>query len=213
MKIESRVWLKIDHLKKCFGDVTVLEDISLECKKGTITGIVGYNGCGKSVLFKCICGFFVPDEGEIYVRGKSKKKNELIENAGIIIEEPFFLPEKSGYDNLSLLYGIRNRKNPEYIHKILKKVGLNPKDRKKVAAYSLGMKQRLGIAQAIMENQDILILDEPLNGLDKAGVEEMRKLFQQLKEEGKTMLFASHNPQDISLLCDEVYEIDKGCLY
>lgn len=204
--------IRVEHLKKSFEGKVILDDISLCCEKGTITGIVGYNGCGKSVLFKCICGFYMQDEGEIYIRGRKKEKKEIVKQTGIIIEEPCFLSNKSGYENLMLLYMIRNKKNRQRIDDVMKTVGLNPKDKKAVSKYSLGMKQRLAIAQAIMEEQDILILDEPFNGLDKEGMKEMRKLFQNLKSQGRTMLFASHNPQDIEYLCDTVYEIDSGRL-
>ena len=133
-------------------------------------------------------------------------------NAGIIIEEPAFLRNKSGFKNLDFLYRIRNKKDKEHIEQIMRQVGLDPHNHKHVGQYSLGMRQRLAIAQAIMENPKILILDEPMNGLDKRGVEEMRKLFLKLRDEGKAILLASHNREDIDVLCSHVYEIDNGRL-
>lgn len=141
-----------------------------------------------------------------------KKDMDMLTEAGIIIEEPAFLRNQSGYRNLDFLYRLRNKKNKKHIYEIMSKVGLDPDSRKKVCNYSLGMRQRLAIAQAIMEDQPILILDEPMNGLDKRGVIDMRDFFRGLKREGKTILMASHNKEDIDVLCDEVYEMDMGKL-
>ena len=203
--------IRAENLSKIFSGRSVLDKVSFSCKEGEIIGFVGYNGCGKSVLFKCICGFLKPDSGEIHISLPDGKKN-ICGNAGIIIEEPAFLRNKSGMKNLEFLYGIRNKSNRKYLEEVMRKVGLEPNNRKSVGHYSLGMRQRLAIAQAIMENPPILILDEPMNGLDKRGVEEMRSLFLKLKEEGKAILMASHNKEDISVLCDRVYEIDDGKL-
>ena len=203
--------IRAENLSKTFSGRSVLDKVSFSCKEGEIIGFVGYNGCGKSVLFKCICGFLKPDSGEIHISLPDGKKN-ICGNAGIIIEEPAFLRNKSGMKNLEFLYGIRNKSNRKYLEEVMRKVGLEPNNRKSVGHYSLGMRQRLAIAQAIMENPSILILDEPMNGLDKRGVEEMRSLFLKLKEEGKAILMASHNKEDISVLCDRVYEIDDGKL-
>ena len=131
---------------------------------------------------------------------------------GIIIEEPAFLGNAGGLKNLAYLYQIRNKKDNRYLSRIMEQVGLDPGSKKYVKKYSLGMRQRLAIAQAIMEEPDILILDEPMNGLDKDGVREMRELFLKIKESGKTILMASHNREDIEVLCDEVYEMEKGRL-
>lgn len=203
--------IRLDHVYKNFGSTEILKDISLTCEKGKIYGFVGYNGSGKTVMFKCICGFFKCTKGAIYIQGKQMGKDiDMLNQAGIIIEEPGFLRKWDGYHNLEFLYTIRNKKDKDHLYAILEKVGLDPKSKKKVEKYSLGMRQRLAIAQAIMEDPDILILDEPMNGLDKDGVAEMRSLFLEMKTAGKTILLASHNREDIEALCDEVYEMDGG---
>lgn len=205
--------IKVENASKSFYNNKVLDNVSLSCEAGKIYGIIGYNGSGKTVLFKSICGFYHLDEGKIWIRGKKMKKDmDMLTEAGIIIEEPAFLRNQSGYRNLEFLYRLRNRKNKKHIYEIMSKVGLDPSSRKKVCNYSLGMRQRLAIAQAIMEDQPILILDEPMNGLDKRGVIDMRNFFEGLKGEGKTILMASHNKEDIDVLCDEVYEMDMGKL-
>lgn len=140
------------------------------------------------------------------------KETDILSNAGIVIEEPGFIRRWSAYHNLEFLYTIRNKNDKKYLCSVLEKVGLDPLQRKAVGKYSLGMRQRYAIAQAIMENPDILILDEPMNGLDREGIHEMRSLFLQMKEEGKLILLASHNREDIELLCDEVYEMENGMM-
>lgn len=181
----------------------------MQLQEGRIYGIVGDNGSGKTVLLKLICGFMKPDSGTVTVNGKVIGKDaDFPENTGIIIEAPGFLPNYSGMKNLEYLASIRGKIGKEQIESAMKTVGLDPSSKLRVGKYSLGMKQRLGIAQAIMEDQQLLILDEPMNALDKDVVEEMRKLFLSFKASGKTMLIVSHNEGDISTLCDEVYEFD-----
>ena len=185
--------------------------MNLQCYKGEICGIVGRNGSGKTVLFKSICGLVKLNSGEITVNGYVIGKDvSIIKNAGVIIEEPGLLRYKSGMKNLEYLYMINNKLDRKYLMTVMEKVGLDPKSRKKVGKYSMGMRQRLAIGQAIMENPEILILDEPMNGLDNHGVEDMRKIFLELKNIGKTILLASHNREDIDVLCDKVYEMDRG---
>ena len=185
--------------------------MNLQCYKGEICGIVGRNGSGKTVLFKSICGLVKLNSGEITVNGDVIGKDiSIIKNAGVIIEEPGLLRYKSGMKNLEYLYMINNKLDRKYLMTVMEKVGLDPKSRKKVGKYSMGMRQRLAIGQAIMENPEILILDEPMNGLDNHGVEDMRKIFLELKNMGKTILLASHNREDIDVLCDKVYEMDRG---
>ena len=199
----------IDKLTKSFKGKTVLEDVNMRLQEGRIYGIVGDNGSGKTVLLKLICGFMKPDSGTVTVNGKViGKDSDFPENTGIIIEAPGFLPNYSGMKNLEYLASIRGKIGKEQIESAMKTVGLDPSSKLRVGKYSLGMKQRLGIAQAIMEDQQLLILDEPMNALDTDAVEEMRRLFLSFKASGKTMLIVSHNDGDISTLCDEVYEFD-----
>lgn len=203
----------VNNGTKSFKNQEVLNNINIVFESGKIYGIVGYNGSGKSVLLKCICGFLTLDSGEIEINGKKLKKDiDMIQDAGVIIEEPAFLKEYSGKRNLELLYSIRNKLNPEVISKAMRLVGLDENSKKKVKNYSLGMKQRLAIAQAIMENPKILLLDEPMNGLDKNGVQEIRELLLDLKKQDKTIVLVSHNQEDIRVLCDELYEIENGML-
>lgn len=198
---------------KTIDDQMILKDINLEIPKQGIYGIVGRNGSGKTVLIKCLCGFMLVTEGEIWVGEKQVGCDvEFIEDTGFIIETPGFLPKESGFRNLRYLASIRNVVGKERIRECITMVGLNPDDKKWVGKYSLGMRQRLGIAQAIMENPSLIILDEPMNGLDNHGVEEIRKLLLGLKEEGKLILIISHSQEDINLLCDRVYEMDMGVL-
>ena len=201
----------IDKLTKSFKGKTVLEDVNMRLQEGRIYGIVGDNGSGKTVLLKLICGFMKPDSGTVTVNGKVIGKDaDFPENTGIIIEAPGFLPNYSGMKNLEYLASIRGKSGKEQIEAAMKTVGLDPSSKLRVGKYSLGMKQRLGIAQAIMEDQQLLILDEPMNALDEDAVEEMRRLFLSFKASGKTMLIVSHNEGDISTLCDEVYEFDDA---
>lgn len=203
--------IDVKNVSKKWGNNTVLNTVNLTTERSEIIGIIGHNGSGKTVLMKCICGFITPDSGEITVSGKRLGKDiDIPKNIGLIIETPGFLPNFSGFSNLWQLAKIRGKIGKNEVREVMKTVGLNPYDRKHVGKYSLGMRQRLGIAQAIMENPDILILDEPMNGLDKGGVEDMRELLLKLKSNGKTMIIASHNSVDIDVLCDKVFEITKG---
>lgn len=205
--------IEVQNAVKRFRDQVVLKNVSISFEKGKIHGIVGRNGSGKTVLFKCICGLMHPEEGVILVNGKRVGRDvDMPENIGAIIEAPGFLPNYSGYKNLRFLANIRRKIGKEEILNVLKTVGLDPESRKHVGKYSLGMRQRLGIAQAIMEDPEILILDEPMNGLDNAGVQDIRALLLELKAQGKTILLASHNHEDIAALCDTVHEMDGGVL-
>ena len=205
--------IEVQNVVKRFRDQMVLKNVSISFEKGQIHGIVGRNGSGKTVLFKCICGLMHPEEGVILVNGKRVGRDvDMPEDIGAIIEAPGFLPNYSGYKNLRFLANIRRKIGKEEILNVLKTVGLDPESRKHVGKYSLGMRQRLGIAQAIMEDPEILILDEPMNGLDNAGVQDIRALLLELKAQGKTILLASHNHEDIAALCDTVHEMDGGVL-
>ncbi len=203
--------IEIKNVSKSFKSHKVLNDINISIEKGSVCGFVGLNGSGKTLLMKVIAGFLKPDCGTVLVQGKEVGKEvDFPEDIGVIIETPSFMPYISGYKNLYDLYSIKGIPDKEKIRQTMQLVGLDPDDKKFVFKYSLGMRQRLGIAQAIMEEQSLLILDEPMNGLDKKGVEEMRTLFLRLKEAGRTIVIASHNQADIDYLCDKVYELDNG---
>ena len=205
--------IKVDKVIKKFGSDISLSNVSIEFERGKIYGIIGRNGAGKTVLFKTMIGFLKPTSGRVIVDGKEiGKDTDFADNIGIIIETPGFLSSYSGYKNLEYLASIKNMIGGKEIKESMERVGLDPNSKKKVGKYSLGMRQRLGIAQAIMENPDILILDEPMNGLDNQGVEDVREILLNLKDEGKSIILASHNKEDIEVLCDEVYEMDHGKL-
>jgi ABC-2 type transport system ATP-binding protein len=207
--VEASAGIRVSHLYKAFGSQKVLQDVNLTILPGHSLGVVGNNGSGKTVLMKCICGFLKPDSGQIFVQGRQiGKERDFPEHIGVIIETPGFIPHLTGYQNLKILASLQGRIGKREILETLERVGLNPRLKKPVAKYSLGMRQRLGIAQAIMENPDVLILDEPFNGLDKAGVEHMRTLILELKAQGKVILLASHNVLDIEMLCDDVMEME-----
>ncbi len=205
--------ISVSNVTKKFRENTVLDNVSLEIEKGSVTGLVGRNGSGKTILMKCVLGLVSPTSGIITVRDKRVGKDiDIPENIGVIIETPGFLPNFSGYNNLMQLAKIRRKIGKAEVRAAIQRVGLNPDDKKHVGKYSLGMRQRLGLAQAIMEDPDILILDEPMNGLDKEGVKDMRQYLLDLKAQGKTILIASHSAEDIDVLCDTVCEMDKGML-
>ena len=203
----------IEHVSKIFGENKVLDDVCVSFEKGRIHGIIGRNGSGKTMLMKCICGFVPVTSGSIQVRGKKVGKDiHVPQNMGIIIETPGFLNGYSGYNNLKFLANINNKISEEKIIETLKLVKLDPHNKKHVGKYSLGMRQRLGLAQALMEDPDILILDEPMNGLDQSAVEELREVLAALAKKGTTILMANHNAEDIEILCDTVHEMDLGVI-
>lgn len=205
--------IKLEDVTKIYGKHMVVSHVKVVFKKGKITGIIGRNGSGKTVLFRMICGLTKPTSGIVTVDGMEiGKDTDYPPNTGMIIETPGFLAFQSGFQNLMELAAINRRIGKKEVKETMRTVGLDPESRKTVGKYSLGMRQRLGIAQAIMENPDVLVLDEPMNGLDRQGVEDMRNLFQNLKGQGKTILISSHNSEDIRILCDEVYEMDGGKL-
>ncbi len=205
--------IQIHNVTKVYGKQTVLSNVSAKMDAGTTYGLVGVNGSGKTTLMRCICGFARPTSGTIYVNGDEIGRDvDFPRKTGIIIETPGFLPHYSGLRNLMILAGVSHGADRVRAEQVMNMVHLDSSDRKPVGQYSLGMRQRLGIAQAIMENPDILILDEPFNGLDQSGMEEIHALFEVLKEKEKTILLASHSATDISRACDVVFEIKDGLL-
>lgn len=203
--------IRIVNVTKKYKNVNVVKNVSLELNEGKICGLVGRNGSGKTVLMKCITGFVIPTSGEIYFDNKKLGEDmDFAPDTGVIIETPGFVGYQNAVENLLGLASIQKKIGKSQIIEALELVGLDPENKLKVGKHSLGMRQRLGIAQAIMEKPNTLILDEPMNGLDKDGVEDMRKLFMKLREQGKTILISSHNAEDINILCDSVWEMDKG---
>ena len=201
--------IEMVHVTKKFKETVAVNGVTVSLEKGKIHGIIGRNGSGKTVLFKCICGLFPVTEGQITVLGQKMGDGKGV---GAIIETPGFLPNCSGYQNLRYLMELSGRVDREKIRSAIALVGLDPDSKKHVGKYSLGMRQRLGLAQAVMEDPELLILDEPMNGLDKSGVAELRELFLELKCQGKTILIASHNPEDTRILCDTLHEMDGGLM-
>lgn len=204
--------IEIRGLSKTYGKHRVLNDISVDFEKGKIHGIIGRNGSGKTVLMKCICGFTKPDCGSILAGGEKVSGSQMPSGIGIIIESPGFIDNMSGFKNLQMLASIRKQIGKDKIRETMRRLELDPDEKKPVRTYSLGMRQRLGIAQAIMEGPELLILDEPMNSLDKKGVEMVRNTLKQMKEEGTTILLASHYAEDIDALCDTVSEMDQGVM-
>lgn len=203
--------IQVKDLNVTIKGKSILSDVNITMEEGKIYGLIGNNGSGKTMLMKCICGFVKPISGEILVNGKIIGKDiDYIQDTGIIIENPGFIPYYSGIKNLMMLSEISGKADKEKIKETMRMCGLDPELKLPVKKYSLGMRQRLGIAQAIMEDQTALILDEPMNGLDKEGVSAMRQLFLTMKQEGKLIILASHNREDIDLLCDEVFEVEAG---
>lgn len=208
---QDKVIIDIKDVSLTIGRNRILNDINVSFEKGKIHGMVGRNGSGKTMLIKCICGFVRPTEGKIIVDGKKIGKDiDFPNDMGYIIETPGFIPYYSGYMNLKLLADLNGKIGEKEIRHSMECVGLDPDLKRHVRKYSLGMRQRLGIAQAIMEDPEILLLDEPFNGLDSDGVHEMHDYFRSLKERGKTIILVSHSAEDIDALCDDVLHIEKG---
>lgn len=207
------VTICVDKAGKCIKNTWIFRDVSVNFESGKIYGLIGRNGAGKTMLLKSICGLTSLTEGQITVNGKILGEDaDIPESIGVIIEVPGFLPNLSGFANLKYLAKLKNKIDDDKIRQTLLTVGLQPEDRKHVSKYSLGMRQRLGLAQAIMEDPNILLLDEPMNGLDNQGVEEAKQLLKELRSAGKTIIIASHHMEDISELCDTVYLMDSGRL-
>ncbi|MCI6768497.1 MAG: ATP-binding cassette domain-containing protein [Lachnospiraceae bacterium] len=205
--------MDVKNLSKNFKEQVVFSEVSMRFESGRIYGLIGRNGSGKTVFLKCICGFIHADTGEIWLDDRKLGENmEYLDDCGFLIERPGFMEDLSGRENLKYIASIRKIAGADRIMECMEQVGLDPGDKKHVSKYSMGMKQRLGVAQAIMENPSILILDEPMNGLDDNGVVLMRKLLLGLRNQGKLILISSHYMEDIQLLCDKVYRFRNGCV-
>lgn len=204
--------IELKGVSKSFYGETLFEDISLEIKKGGIIGFVGENGCGKSVLFKMICGLISPDTGTIRVMNRVITEGRFPNSIGVMLDGCGFVPYQSGFDNLKQIAVIDGKIGNKEIEEAMEQVGLDYKSKKPVKKYSLGMKQRLGIAMALMENPMLLFLDEPMNALDKDMTLKVRDILLKKKEDGVTILLTSHNQKDIDVLCSQVYRFDNGRL-
>lgn len=200
----------LEHVTKAFSNNLVLDDLSIEFEAGKSYAITGYNGCGKSVLLKVICGFSKPTAGRVFVDGQEiGRQIDFIQNAGISINAPEFINSMTGLENLLALASIRKKIGKEQILQTVAQLELEPFIHQKVKTYSLGTKQRLRLAQAMMEQPQILILDEPMNALDQKMVEWVTRLLNQFVQQGKTLLFTSHHAQDIDTLASDIYEFDQ----
>ncbi len=205
--------LEIKNVTKTFDHTDIIKDVSVEFTDGKIYGIVGRNGSGKSVLLKLICGFYTPSSGDILLDGDNYiKRNGFPPETRALIEKPNFLPDLTGYDNLELLASIQNKIGKQEIEETLEKLNLTSEANKKYKKYSLGTKQKLGIAQVLMEDPKLIILDEPFNGIESDTAKQVRDILQQEKENGKIIIVASHISEDIENMADVVYKVENGKL-
>lgn len=203
--------IKITHLSKQIKKAVILDDVNMELEGGRIYGLKGKNGSGKTMLMRAICGLITPTNGTVEIDGKILGKDiSFPESIGVLIENPSFISNYTGMKNLQVLASIQKRIGDEEIRNTLELVGLDPDDKRTFKKYSLGMKQRLGIAEAIMERPDIVILDEPINALDENGAAMIREILHNLRNEGKLIILACHDTEELNFLADEIYEIAEG---
>lgn len=205
--------VELNNISKSFNHIKVLADVNLRVNEGELVGIIGENGSGKSILYKIICGLMLPDKGEVIVNGKKIYKGKFAEDVGIMIDNTGFVQNDSGFKNLKNISIIEHKINESDIRNYMSLVGLNPNDPKPVKKYSLGMKQRLKIAMALMEKPKLLLLDEPFNALDQGMTTKIKSYLANLCKESKTtILITSHNTEDIDFLCTRVVKINNGKL-
>lgn len=203
--------IEIKNLTKVLGGNTVVDNVNITMESGTVYGLCGYNGCGKTMLMRLIAGLIIPTKGSVSYDGKTLGKQlDFPPSIGILIENPAFLDSRSGFDNLKLLASIKGKVDNKVVADSIRKVGLDPDDKKKFRKYSLGMKQRLGIASAIMESPDLIILDEPTNALDSNGVELTQKLIRKECERGALVIMTCHDREILENVCDVIYTIEHG---
>ena len=203
--------IQLENVTKRFKEHTVVDSVSMELVSGSVTGLKGINGSGKTMLMRLMCGLILPTEGRIMINGKEIGKDmDFPDNLGLLIENPAFLDNYSGFANLKMLAEIRNIITDDNIREVISRVGLDPDDKKKYKKYSLGMKQRLGIAGAIMEQPDILLLDEPTNALDTKGVEMLKNIVQEEKKRGALIVLTCHDAEILEEMADEIYFMENG---
>lgn len=206
-------YIKVNNVVKKIKGNTVLNNINLNLEKGKIYGFKGINGSGKTMLFRTICGLIKPTEGEVLIEGKKLGSDmSFPPSIGVIIEYPGFLPQYTGVENLKILAEIQNKISENEIKVAINRVGLKYDDKRKFKKYYLGMKQRLGIAQAIMEDPDLLILDEPTNALDQDGIKMVMELLKDLKNKNKSILISSHDKDFLESMADEIFTIESGAI-
>lgn len=207
----SDMRIEINHLTKRIKGNEVLKEINLQMEGGKIYGVQGKNGCGKTMLMRSIAGLILPTEGEILINGKKLHRDISVpESIGILIENPSFLGEYSGFENLKMLASINTPISDEEIDELLERVGLSKQRDKKFEKYSLGMKQRLGVAAAIMGDPGIILLDEPINAIDGEGVEQMRQVILGMKDRERVILIACHDREEMEMLADEIIVMVEG---
>lgn len=213
MKTANPTTIEITDLVKDIKGKRIIDHVTLHLESGKITGLKGVNGSGKTMLMRLVCGLITPTSGSIVINGKRLGKDITFpESVGILIENPAFLDAYSGFDNLKLLASIKHSVGPEEIRQTIARVGLDPDDKKKYRKYSLGMKQRLGIAAAVMEEPDIIILDEPTNALDSDGVAMLKEILHDQRERGALVLISCHDLPTLQELSDEIYLMESGAL-
>lgn len=206
--------LKIVNVKKVINKKVILDSIDLKLQGGRIYGIRGKNGSGKTMLFRMISGLIFPTEGKVIIDGKELGKDiSFPDSIGALIENPGYIPDYSGFKNLKLIAGIKNIVGDEKIKDMMRSLGLDPESKKKVKKYSLGMKQKLGLAMALMEDPDLILLDEPMNGLDEGTVKVVYDILEKHKERGALIMIASHDKEDLDMLSDEIYVMKEGRLF
>ena len=205
------MYIEVRNVTKKIGKTTILDSINLQLDRGKIYGLKGKNGSGKTMLIKAICGFIRPSQGEIRVDGMTLGRNqEFPKSVGVLIENPGFIENYSGYKNLKLLADIKGEIGENEIRSVMEELGLDPDEKKRVKKYSLGMKQKLGIAAAIMEHPKLILLDEPTNALDTESVKRFNNLLQKEKEKKAVILIASHDIEELEKIADQIFVIENG---
>ena len=203
--------VRLEDYFKSFKSAEVLKNINLTLESGKVIGLKGKNGSGKTMLMRAISGLILPTSGKVYINDQELGRQiSFPPSIGILIENPSFISNYTGFKNLKILASIQNRISDDEIRDAIRKVGLDPDDKRTFKKYSLGMKQRLGIAAAIMERPDIVILDEPINALDEAGAGLIKGLLDELKANGSLIIIACHDTEELNYLSDEIYEIYDG---
>ena len=203
--------IRVEHYCKTIKKVTILDDINVTFESGKVYGLKGKNGSGKTMLMRAISGLILPTSGAVYINDQQLGKEiSFPPSIGMLLENPAFVNNYTGFKNLKVLASIQNRIDDDKIRKAIEKVGLDPDDKRTFKKYSLGMKQKLGIAAAVMEEPDIIILDEPINALDEASVENVRNILANQKERGAIIIIACHDKTELETLSDEIIEISDG---